>query len=95
MPGNKSIRFPRLHVAASVTNRILNVADGIPNGNPRAVAPPALPDVPLEGAVLDAKLNTPPAPAELPEGGEGALLGAALSGDDLGAAAVSPLIAPE
>ena len=92
MPKPSSIRFPRMHLAASVSNRILNIADGVPNGNPRFVVPPVLPDVQAESEALTVALETPPEPTELPAGADGAVVGAALGGQDLATAAVSPLL---
>lgn len=92
MAANKSIRFPRMHIAASVTNRILNVADGIPSAAPAAIAPPAMPDVATQGAVLDAQLATPPVPTELPAGADGAVVGAVLGGEDLATASLAPIL---
>ena len=55
------IRFPKVHIAASVVNRILNVRDAI-DARPAARAPssePRVPDPTLEGAVIDEKLTEP------------------------------------
>lgn len=64
------IRFPKMHIAESVSNRILNLADDMRAGGfmqPK-LAEPSMPELPpaptLEGAQLDAQLATPP-PAEL------------------------------
>lgn len=65
------IKFPRLHIATSVQNRILNVRDELEGGSripaaaPSPVPPPVVPDPAPVGAVLDVKANTPP-PDELP-----------------------------
>lgn len=60
------IRFPRMHIAESVANRLLNLADDMRTGGfipPAEPTPP--PEVPgataLEGAKLDQALGTPPA----------------------------------
>ena len=88
-----AIRFPKMHIAQSTANRILNVAAGLPSGAPPApMIPPVLPDVASQDQVLTAQLETPPAPAELPAGADGEVVRASLLGDDLGAAAVAPLI---
>lgn len=92
MAGNNSIRFPRINIATSTVNRILNVADGIPSPVPSVVVPPALPDVALQGAQLDAQLQTPSATTELPAGTDGAVVGAALTGDSLTDAAILPTL---
>lgn len=65
------IRFPRMHIATSVVNRILNAADELETAadrrNPPATAAfrreppvPAVPDPTIEGAELDAALRQPP-----------------------------------
>ena len=87
----QSIRFPRMHMAASVTNRILNIADGMPLPQPSLAAPPTLPDIEQQGEVLDAQLETPLTPTELPAGADGAVVDAALGGENLATASVSPL----
>lgn len=67
----KNIRFPKMHIASSVTNRLLNLADeleadGIASGSlVRASAPP-IADTTMQSARLDAALSTPPAPAVPP-----------------------------
>jgi hypothetical protein len=64
------IRFPRMHIAESVANRILNLADDMRTGgftpSPEPpTPPPELPHAPtMEGVGLDAQLAQPP-PAEL------------------------------
>lgn len=61
-----SIRFPRKHIAESVVNRILNVADGLEldmltlPGPSRVQAPPVATNVQDQGAALDTELLTPP-----------------------------------
>lgn len=59
------IRFPKLHIATSVTNRILNIADEIDAAAPIPAVPapkepPAVPDPGPSGAQLDAQLGAPP-----------------------------------
>lgn len=63
------IRFPKMHIAESVANRIMNLADDMRAGGfipPGEQSP--VPDVPampaLEGAKLDQALETPP-PADM------------------------------
>ena len=85
-----SIRFPKMHVAESVANRILNIADGVPGAKPLPVPAPMMPDVGGQGDNLDMQLATPSAPTELPGGTDGAVVGAALQGDSL----VSPALEP-
>lgn len=87
-----TIRFPKHHIAESVSNRILNIADGLPSSPSMPMAAPVAPDVPAQGEALDAQLNTPPVPTELPVDSDGAVVDAALGGDNLANAAVSPLL---
>lgn len=57
------IKFPKVHIATSVVNRLLNVADGLPdNRAPAEVPPPAVPDTMLRGAQLDQDLSQPIGP---------------------------------
>lgn len=61
-----SIRFPKQHIAASVVNRLLNVADGLEMdalaqpGSVRHSTPLAPTDTAGQGAALDQALATPP-----------------------------------
>lgn len=68
------IKFPKVHIAASVLNRILDVRDELERsskadtgagGGPLPVPPPVVTDPAPLGAVLDVKANTPP-PADVP-----------------------------
>ena len=85
-----TIRFPKMHIAESVSNRILNIADGLPSAvtMPLPMSAPVPPDVPGQGEALDAQLQTPPGPAELPAGADGAVVSAALGGEPMIDAAV-------
>lgn len=63
------IRFPKMHIAESVANRILNLADDMRAGGfmppPEPREPPTLPHAPImEGAQLDQALAAPP-PADM------------------------------
>lgn len=55
------IRFPKLHIATSVINRILNAADGVGAFNP--INAPSMPEQNPNGPLLDQQLNTPPSGA--------------------------------
>lgn len=61
------INFPSMHIAASVANRILNVADEVGRATPATpaapvpVAPP-VPDPAPQGEALNQQLATPIAP---------------------------------
>ena len=61
------IKFPKLHIATSVTNRILNVAAGLPDQGSQALQTPTpqLPDTTMQGLALDQKIAQQ-APGELP-----------------------------
>lgn len=52
------IRFPRMHVAQSAVNRILNTRDNVqpPMGKPSV---PAMPDVAGQGMKIDQALQAP------------------------------------
>lgn len=86
MPG---IRFPQLHIAQSVTNRILNVVDDLRESRiiPELPPQPGEPEVPvgtgIEGLKLDQALATPPGPMEMPPGPEGAVAGGVATGTDI------------
>ena len=62
------IKFPKMHIATSVVNRIMNVADeieadGIQSGQlMRVSAPPVAADPQTMGAQLDVALQQPPGP---------------------------------
>lgn len=60
------IKFPKVHIAESVTNRILNIADGIAENASLVAhrdAPALVPDTAIQSAVLDARLSQPPSDA--------------------------------
>lgn len=85
------IKFPRVHIAESVKNRILNTRDELNSSRaPAAAAPPApppsVPDPELEGAELDNNIAQPPGelpPLETAEPGPDELAGAVARGDNL------------
>ncbi len=66
------IKFPKMHIAQSVVNRILNTAEDIQSNRRMqsafSMAAPNVPDPTLEGAALDMKMagDVPPvaAPAD-------------------------------
>jgi len=88
------IKFPRVHIAESVQNRILNANAEIELGRmmaappPPPVPPPDLPDTTLPSALIDAKVATP-VPADVPpleappEPPAGERAGMVARGDDL------------
>ena len=62
------IKFPNVHIATSVQNRILNLADQLPDPSARNTASepasdrvPAPPTTAMQSAVLDSQLMQPPA----------------------------------
>lgn len=77
-----SIKFPKVHIATSVVNRILDVADGI-SRMPALVVPNAPEPLP-QGAQLDAALAQPTpavgAVGENPDSDENNAFEAAVSG---------------
>ena len=59
------VPFPKLHIAESVMNRILNTIEGEPSlGLPNLQPTP--PNPTLEGAVIDEKLEQPPEDVSMP-----------------------------
>ena len=61
------IKCPKLHIATSVTNRILNIADGLPDQGSQALQTPSpqLPDSTRLGQALDLQIAQQ-TPGELP-----------------------------
>lgn len=58
-----SIKFPKVHIAQSVVNRILNVADGIEAKRAATALVDRAPNIaPPQGEVLDAELGAPQPP---------------------------------
>lgn len=53
------IKFPKVHIATSVVNRILNLRDEVAARAALASRDPQVPDPALAGDVLDAKLAQP------------------------------------
>ena len=83
------IKFPRMHIAASVVNRILNAADGLESAAPgRPVSPPDVPDTFLQGEQLDSALAAPIAP--LPPIDEAPAPGKTLAGTPLLSTVLEP-----
>lgn len=84
------IRFPRMHIAQSVMNRILNINDEIEadaqiSALPEPAIAPDPPDPMMEGAQLDVALQQPvasnlPPPDDGPNGPAVNTLEASLSG---------------
>lgn len=52
------MRFPKMHLATSVVNRILNMADEIAPQAPPLSAPPPIPETSVQSATLDKQLAT-------------------------------------
>lgn len=76
------IKFPRMHIAQSVVNRIINIANQVPqNSEPAPVELlPNIPDPTAQGAAIDQAINTPPGQSAMPVGGENAIVAASLEG---------------
>lgn len=53
------IKFPKMHIASSVVNRILNIADGVNAAVISPSLPADVPDPSISGGGLDAALATP------------------------------------
>lgn len=68
------IPFPKMHIAASVLNRVMNALEEhepvLGFTAPEMAAPPTVIDPAVEGAAIEEAANTPPAPVELPPGME-------------------------
>lgn len=82
------MKFPKMHIAASVVNRILNAKDEIEAGRMTSeptepTIPPSVPDPAMEGAQLDLNLAQPTPPMAGPEIAEEDLTSTVLAGDDL------------
>ena len=62
------IKFPKMHIAASVTNRILNVMDELEEkkGPETPITPPSIPEPDTSGDAIEVKLATPPGPVSAP-----------------------------
>lgn len=73
------MRFPRIHIATSVQNRILNMADSIaPDASPQPA--PLIPDASKTGAAIDAAVTTPPPVMAAPADADAITAAAALEG---------------
>lgn len=76
------IPFPKLHIAASVLNRIQNTLEeqgplGLGDESPQLplpMMPPIAPDPTGEGLALGEQLSQPPAPISAPPGSEDGML---------------------
>ena len=79
-----TIKTPRMHVAESTVNRILNVADGLRDTVVRQPSLPDMPDVGAQGEALDNALATPQGTdVTLPPGGAQAIPQAVVEGEEL------------
>lgn len=85
-----SVKFPKVHIATSVVNRILNVADGLPaHASALSVPEPEIPDTGAQSLMLNEQLATPP--GELPGIDQAPDAGGTLSGRPL----LDTLLTPE
>lgn len=86
------IKFPKMHIADSVLNRIKNELDGIsPLNVPMPI--PAVPDPTQQGLDIDAAVATPAAPTEAltPEETEGMIDSSAMGGSPFDGALLGSL----
>lgn len=75
------IKFPKVHIAQSVVNRILNVADDLDTERSApTIDVPTVPDPAMAGARLDQALSAPPPAIPPPDGAEGDMAAAAITG---------------
>ncbi len=86
------IKFPKMHIAQSTVNRILNTAKGIESEFPPIESRPGSMNTILQSELLNTQLHKPTETAPAPDGAEATVTQAALEGDDLVNAAVSPLL---
>lgn len=73
------MRFPRIHVATSVRNHILNAADNIPPVV-RVTPAPNIPNGAQAGAAIDAAVSTPLATMAAPMDADAIAVGSTLEG---------------
>lgn len=66
------IPFPKVHIAQSVLNRILNAIEGEPSFALTDMQPPIPPDPTVEGVALDSNLEKPASPVAVPPEAEAA-----------------------
>lgn len=62
------IPFPKMHIAQSALNRIMNTLEG-KTGVFNLIEPPNVPDPQLLGLEIDEEATTPPDPAASPDPG--------------------------
>lgn len=77
------MRFPKMHIAQSVANRILNIANEV---RPTEIAPgvvPHIPDSSILGKKIDKALSQSGVAATPAPGAENAMLQAGLEGESL------------
>ena len=73
------MKFPTVHLAKSVVNRIMNMGDEA-KAMAMQHAPPVVPDPVKQGQRLDQALATPPPAAPVPAGSEGDMAAAMMRG---------------
>lgn len=61
------IPFPKIHIAESVLNRLLNAVEGEPSLGMTDMMPPASADPTASGLALDESLQQPPMPVAVPK----------------------------
>lgn len=88
------IKFPKMHIAQSVVNRILNTAEEVASNKRTqamfSMSAPNVPDPTLEGAALDMKMAGDVPPVAAPDDPlEQGIVGEAVTGGD----SIDPTIA--
>ena len=63
------MRFPKFHLATSVVNRIMDIANQV-ESIPMPTQPPRMPETAAQGAALDKALATPPPAIAAPAGAD-------------------------
>ena len=89
------LRFTKMHIADSVTNRIRNIANQVRSEGAIRPSIPPLPAAAEQGAMIDQAVMTPPVAAPAPPGSEPGILAAALEGSPPADAVIGAAIAEE
>lgn len=70
MGGHVPIQFPKMHIAASAINRIINAMNDAPSFGLTPPSEPIVPDPTIQGQAIDEQTQTPPKEAGVPLGTE-------------------------
>jgi hypothetical protein len=60
------IQFPKMHIAQSAINRIINAMNDAPSFGLTPPSEPIVPDPVIQGQAIDEKTQTPPMQASVP-----------------------------